>query len=216
MAHFNLILLAFQGTQWCRCLLHRCIPFIRADSAIRRRHLRRAVDARLRHSGSIIRWLFQWQTVAFRQVSRVGRRNRSELRTMPWPEAEVAEPLSFVTRCPPRISKLSTLIRLTSIRTFIRSIVKVGWFLQFLVYCLLGSAWTQDVPWSVKLFHVQEIPSTTFVFLLFKAAGQSSKSSSGVSSPTFPSGSISPCDFNQFGQHAGMLQDFAGKFKVFE
>ena len=63
--------------------------------------------------------------------------------------------------------------------------------------------------WSVKLFHLQGISSTTFVFLLFKAAGQSSKSSSGVSSPTFPSGSISPCDFNQFGQHAGMLQDFA-------
>jgi len=44
---------------------------------------------------------------------------------MPWPEAEVAEVLSFETRCLPRIFKLSTLTRLTSIRTFIRSIVKV-------------------------------------------------------------------------------------------
>ena len=51
--------------------------------------------------------------------------------------------------------------------------------------------------------------STTSVLPLITAAGQSSKSSSGVSSPTFPSGSISPCDFNQFGQHAGMFQDFA-------
>lgn len=37
--------------------------------------------------------------------------------------------------------------------------------------------------------------------------GPGSKSSSGVSSPTFPSGSISPCDF-PFGQQAGTLQDF--------
>jgi len=37
--------------------------------------------------------------------------------------------------------------------------------------------------------------------------GPSSKSSSGVSSPTFPSGSISPCDF-PFGAQSGMLNDF--------
>jgi hypothetical protein len=38
-----------------------------------------------------------------------------------------------------------------------------------------------------------------------------SKSSSGVSSPTFPSGSISPCDF-PFGHQNTMLHDFTGKF----
>lgn len=40
--------------------------------------------------------------------------------------------------------------------------------------------------------------------------GPSSKSSSGVSSPTFPSGSMSPCDF-PFGQPTTtMIQDFSG------
>jgi len=42
---------------------------------------------------------------------------------------------------------------------------------------------------------------------LRQGQGPSSKSSSGVSSPTFPSGSISPCDF-PFGTHSGMLNDF--------
>ncbi len=41
-------------------------------------------------------------------------------------------------------------------------------------------------------------------------AGPGSKSSSGVSSPTFPSGSISPCDF-PFGHQNSMLHDFTGK-----
>ena len=51
-------------------------------------------------------------------------------------------------------------------------------------------------------------------FILFSKAGPGSKSSSGVSSPTFPSGSISPCDF-PFGHQNTMLHDFTGKLFLF-
>ena len=51
-------------------------------------------------------------------------------------------------------------------------------------------------------------------FILFSKAGPGSKSSSGVSSPTFPSGSISPCDF-PFGHQNTMLHDFTGKLILF-
>lgn len=43
---------------------------------------------------------------------------------------------------------------------------------------------------------------------LLSILGQSSKSSSGVSSPTFPSGSVSPCDFQFSNAHNGMMNDF--------
>lgn len=41
--------------------------------------------------------------------------------------------------------------------------------------------------------------------------GPGSKSSSGVSSPTFPSGSISPCDFPFHPQTGGLLHDLSSK-----
>lgn len=48
-----------------------------------------------------------------------------------------------------------------------------------------------------------------------KISGPSSKSSSGVSSPTFPSGSISPCDF-PFGTQSSMLNDLTGKILLWQ
>lgn len=49
------------------------------------------------------------------------------------------------------------------------------------------------------------------MFSCLPAGGPGSKSSSGVSSPTFPSGSISPCDFPFHPQTSGLLHDLSGK-----
>ena len=67
---------------------------------------------------------------------------------------------------------------------------------------------------NLQAFNAYQTHLYPDIYTDLRQGGPGSKSSSGVSSPTFPSGSISPCDFPFHPQTGGLLHDLSGKMST--